>query len=84
MFKFWKRKPAAMVPESVAEATSLADYPDDHPGWSRLSAALVESVESHLQARAVEQEERTAEALLAYQRDGDADAAMRVFRGVAS
>ena len=79
MFKFWKRKPAVVVPDSVAEAVSLAG--DD---WSRMSAALVESVESHLQARAVEQEERTAEALLAFQRDGDADAAMRVFRGVVS
>ena len=79
MFKFWKRKPAVVVPDSVAEATSLAG--DD---WSRVSAALVESVESHLQARAVEQEERTAEALLTFQRDGDADAAMRVFRGDAA
>ena len=78
MFKFWKRKPA-VVPESVAEATSLAG--DD---WSRMSAALVESVESHRQARAVEQEERTAEALLAYQADGDAAAAMRVGRGEAA
>lgn len=81
MFKFWKRKP---VPDSVAEATSLAEYPDDHPGWARLSAALIDAVEGDLRARAIAQEQRTSEALLAYQADGDADAAMRVFRGGAA
>ncbi|WP_102508178.1 hypothetical protein [Sanguibacter massiliensis] len=35
MFKFWKRKPA-VVPDSVAEATSLPDLTD--PGWVRLTA----------------------------------------------
>lgn len=95
MFKFWKRKPA-VVPESFEEATSDADlfavargagvlteYPDDHPGWARLSAALIEAVEGDLRARAIAQEQRTSEALIAYQRDGDADDAMRIFRGAA-
>lgn len=95
MFKFWKRKPA-VVPESFEEATSdvdlfavargagvLTEYPDDHPGWARLSAALIDAVEGDLRARAIAQEQRTSEALIAYQRDGDADDAMRVWRGAA-
>lgn len=95
MFKFWKRKPA-VVPESFEEATSdvdlfavargagvLTEYGDDHPGWARLSAALVEAVEGDLRARAIAQEQRTSEALIAYQRAGDADEAMRIFRGAA-
>lgn len=97
MFKFWKRKPAVVVPDSVAEATSdvdlfavargagvLTEYPDDHPGWARLSAALIDAVEGDLRARAIAQEQRTSEALIAYQADGDADNAMRVWRGDAA
>lgn len=92
-----KRRPAVRpVPESLEEALSeddllavargagvLTEYPDDHPGWARLSAGLIDAVEGDLRARAIAQERRTSEALIAYQRDGDAAAAMRVFRGAA-
>lgn len=93
MFKFWKRKPA-VVPDSVAEATSDVDLfavargagvltePGDE--WARLSAALIDAVEGDLRARAIAQEQRTSEALIAYQADGDADNAMRVWRGDAA
>lgn len=92
-----KRRPVARpAPELLEEALAdddllavargagvLTEYPDDHPGWARLSAALIDAVEGDLRARAIAQERRTSEALIAYQRDGDAAAAMRVFRGAA-
>ena len=36
MFKFWKRKPVVVVPDSVGEAVSLPGLTD--PGWVRLAA----------------------------------------------
>jgi len=82
------------IPESVAGATSdddlfavargagvLREYGDDHPGWQRIIDALVADVEAEQRALIAESEARTTEALLAFQRDDDAEAAMRIFRG---